>query len=166
MGGSDCEQIRSGWLAQPANASSSLVYVAVGIWLLWRSRAPDVRRAPLVSSGAALVAVGVGSFAFHGPQPGWAHVAHDGSALLLTLLLIADHISLLVRARMAVVLAAWKAAAPWMVLALAAYWAGRTASPLCSPSALWQPHAAWHALSAVGLGLAARVASASEYRFR
>ncbi|MCA1845327.1 MAG: ceramidase [Actinobacteria bacterium] len=66
MGGSDCEQIGSGWLAQPVNALSSLVYVAVGVWLLWRSRAPGVRRGPLVAGGAALLAVGVGGVAFHG----------------------------------------------------------------------------------------------------
>jgi hypothetical protein len=156
MGGSDCEQIRSGWVAQPANALSSLVYVVVGVWLLWRSRAPGVRRGPVVAGGVALVAVGVGSFAFHGPQPGWAHVAHDGSALLLAVLIIADHILLFARARTAVVLAAWKGAAAWMALALIAYWAGRTASPLCRPSAVWQWHAAWHALSAVAVGQAVR----------
>jgi hypothetical protein len=162
LGGADCERIRSGWLAQPANALSSLTYLAVGVWLLWRSRASEVRRGVLLASGVAMVAVGVGSFAYHGPQPGWAHPAHDASIVALALVLVVDHVRLLARASRrraagaaaAGVMAAWRPAAPWVVLALVAYWAGRTGSVLCSPPALWQPHAAWHALSALGLGLA------------
>ena len=42
---------------------------------------------------------------------------------------------------------------------LVAYVAGRSGSSLCHPASLLQPHAAWHVLSAVGLGLAV-VASA------
>jgi hypothetical protein len=50
--------------------------------------------------------------------------------------------------------AAWRAAAAWTAPALAVYWAGRTGSPLCRPASMFQPHAAWHALSAIALGLA------------
>src|SRR5207302_1354093 len=81
LGGSDCERLRSGWLAQPANAVSGPVY------------------------------------------------------------------------------AAGRASAAWMAPALVAYVAGRSGSSLCRPASLLQPHAAWHVLSAVGLGLAV-VASA------
>jgi len=35
-------------------------------------------RAPLAgAAGVALVAVGAGSFAYHGPEPSWAELAHD-----------------------------------------------------------------------------------------
>lgn len=164
LGGSDCEQLRAGWLAQPANAVSSLAYVVVGVWLLWRSRRPGVHRGVLVAGGLGLVAVGVGSLAYHGPQPGWAHVAHDGSIVWVALVLVGRSIRLTARAGVAAAVAAWKAAAPWLVVALAAYVAGRTGSPLCHPGSLWQPHAAWHGLSAVGLGSA--VVGSSRRRLR
>lgn len=154
LGGADCERIRSGWLAQPANAVSSLTFVAVGAWLLWRLRASGVRRGVLIAGGVAMIAVGVGSFAYHGPQPGWAHPAHNASILALALVMVGDHIRLLARTSVRNAVSAWRPAAPWIVPALLAYWAGRTGSRLCSPSTLWQPHAAWHALIALGLCLA------------
>lgn len=162
LGGADCERIRSGWLAQPANAVSSLTFVAVGAGLLWRSRPPVVRRGVLIAGGVTMIAVGVGSFAYHGPQPGWAHPAHNASILALALVMVGDHIRLLARASVrpaagsaaAGVMAAWRPAALWIVPASLAYWAGRTGSRLCSPSAVWQPHAAWHTLIALGLSVA------------
>jgi hypothetical protein len=155
LGGADCERIRSAWLAQPANAVSSLTYVTVGAWLLWRSRASGAGRGMLLATGAAMVAVGVGSFAYHGPQPGWAAAAHDGSIVVLALVLTGEHIRVLARAGVIAVLRAWRPAAGWIAVALVAYWAGRTGSRFCSPAAGWQPHAAWHALSAIGFGQAA-----------
>jgi hypothetical protein len=151
LAGSDCERLRSGWLAQPANAVSALAYVAVGVWLLWRSRRAGVRRGPLLAGAVAMVGVGVGSFAYHGPQPGWAPLAHDGSVVWLALVTIGTLLSH-PRATTEMAKAAWRAAAGWTALTLAAYLAGRTGSSLCQPAALWQPHAAWHVLSAVGLG--------------
>ena len=156
LGGADCERIRSGWLAQPANAVSSLAYVGVGVWLLWRARADGAHRGALLAAGAAMVGVGLGSFAYHGPQPGWASAAHDASIVALAVTLVSVHVWLLARARpqnTAVLLGAWKAAAPWFATALLAYWAGRTVSSLCRPTALWQYHAAWHILGALALGL-------------
>jgi len=209
LGGSDCERLGSGWLAQPANAISSLAYLAAGVWLLWRATRPGSARAMLVAAGAATVAVGVGSVAYHGPQPGWARTLHDGSVVWLALVVIGHNLWLLTRTSLpraalsavpslaafpllpgsgagfrfpgpAVVAAvlvagaalahptitpgarvAWRRSAVWMALALAAYVAGRTGSALCRPALLWQPHAAWHVLSAAGLlsavlGFAAR----------
>lgn len=156
LGGADCERLRSGWLAQPANAVSSLAYVGVGVWLLWRARSPGSHRGVLLAAGAAMVAVGLGSFAYHGPQPGWASAAHDASIVALAVTLVSVHVWLLPRARpqiAAVLPGSWRAAAPWIVTAVFAYWAGRTASSLCRPTALWQYHAAWHILGAVALGL-------------
>ena len=89
MGGSDCELLRDGWLAQPANAWSSAAFLVAGAYvLLQRRRAPREARARLLAGAVALALVAVGSAAFHGPQPSWADVAHDGSitALLVVLL--------------------------------------------------------------------------------
>jgi hypothetical protein len=152
LAGSDCEQLRGGWLAQPANALSSLAYVAVGIWLLWQSRRAGLDRRLLVVGGAAMVGVGLGSFGYHGPQPPGAAFLHNGSIWCLAIVLITGDLQRLVSTRR-VAWAAWRSAAPWMVPALAAYLAGRTGSVLCHPAAVWQPHAAWHVLSAMGLGL-------------
>jgi hypothetical protein len=98
LAGSDCERLRSGWLAQPANAVSSLAYVAVGVWLLWRCRRAGVHRGALLAGGVGMVGIGVGSVAYHGPQPGWAGLAHDGSVVGLALPIIGHNIWLLVRA--------------------------------------------------------------------
>ncbi len=43
MGGSDCEHIGQGLLAQPANTLSSLAYVLAGVLLLRRALAGRVR---------------------------------------------------------------------------------------------------------------------------
>ena len=70
FGHSDCERIVGAALAQPVLAVTSLAYVAAGMAVLcWAMRL----RAPLAgAAGVALVAVGAGSFAYHGPQPSWA----------------------------------------------------------------------------------------------
>jgi hypothetical protein len=151
LAGSDCEQLRSGLFAQPVNALSSFAYAAVGGWLVWRSRRAGFERRLLVAGGAAMVGVGIGSFGYHGPQPVGAAIVHNGSVWWLAVVLIARHIQLLAHTRR-VAWAAWRSAAPWMVPALAAYVAGRTASPLCDPATVLQFHAVWHVLSAVGLG--------------
>jgi hypothetical protein len=154
LAGSDCEQLRSGWLAQPANAISSFAFVAAGIWLISRSGRAGFDRRLLVVGGAAMAGVGLASFGYHGPQPVGAALAHNLSIAGLSLVLIARTIQLVGRARH-VVWAAWRPAAAWMVPALAAYAAGRAGSPLCHPATIWQLHAVWHVLSAVGLGVAA-----------
>ena len=68
FGHSDCERIVGTALAQPVLAVTSLAYVAAGMVVLcWAMRL----RAPLAgTAGVALVAVGAGSFAYHGPQLG------------------------------------------------------------------------------------------------
>ncbi len=78
MGGSDCEHIGHGLLAQPANTLSSVAYVLAGALLLWQTFAarPHVRTACAVYA-ATVIGVGVGSAAFHGPMPAWGHFAHD-----------------------------------------------------------------------------------------
>lgn len=159
MGGADCEGLRAGWLAQPANAISSLGYSAAGAWVIWRCRRLAAVRRSTIAGAGGLVAVGLGSVAYHGLRPGWATLAHDGAIAWLILVLVLHGITVLSgagsrRAGARALVSEWRAATPWMVAASAAYVAGRTGSPFCDPASLWQPHAAWHAFSAVGLGLA------------
>jgi hypothetical protein len=161
MGGADCEGLRPGSLAQPANAVSSLAFAAVGLWLLWRGRPEGAGRLWRTAGVGAFIAVGLGSFAYHGPQPHWASLAHDGTIVWLVAVLVAHALCVLRRSRagrgsLGALVAAWTPAALWMAPAVVAYMAGRTGSPLCDPASLWQPHALWHALSAVALGVAVR----------
>ena len=74
---SDCERCREGLVTQPANAASSLAYVAAGADLL---RGPDPDRA----FAWALIGVGVGSVAYHGPGGRAGRWLHD--ATLITML--------------------------------------------------------------------------------
>jgi hypothetical protein len=152
FGHSDCERIAGGALAQPVLAITSLAYVAAGIFVLcWATRL----RAPLAgAAGVALVAVGVGSFVYHGPQPSWAEVAHDWPIVAVGAVYAAG----LARSGRRQWRSAWAvAAAGIFALGLAAYAAGRSGSPLCRPDSLWQYHGAWHVLSAAAAGCAARV---------
>lgn len=149
---SDCERLRPGWLAQPVNALSSLAFVAVGVWLLGRHR----RRgdASVLVAAVGVVAVGIGSFAYHGPQPGWAGAAHDASVAVLAVAVGGQTVWFLARgATRAGVVAAWRAGLPWLVVGLIAWWAGTSDSPLCHPAAVWQPHAAWHLMAAMSLAV-------------
>jgi fucose 4-O-acetylase-like acetyltransferase len=150
FGHSDCERVVGAALAQPVLAVTSLGYVAAGMGVLgWAVRV----RAPLAgAAGVALVAVGAGSFAYHGPQPPWAERAHDWPIVAAALVYAAGLVWSLRRKRWST----WATAAGVFALGLAAYAAGRSGSPLCRPDSLWQYHGAWHVLSAAAAGWAAR----------
>ena len=150
FGHTDCERIVGGALAQPVLAVTSLVYVVAGVAVLvWAMR---VTASLAGAAGVALVAVGAGSFAYHGPQPSWAELAHDVPIVALGAVCVVGLVLSWRRQR----LSAWAVPAGVFALALAAYAAGRSGSPLCRPDSLWQYHGAWHVLSAVAAGLAAR----------
>ncbi|BBY16999.1 hypothetical protein [Mycolicibacterium litorale] len=150
LGHSDCERIADAVLAQPVLAVTSLAYVAAGVAVLWSA----VRwRRPLGwTAGVVLVAVGAGSFAFHGPQPSWAKPAHDLPIIAVGVV----YAVLLARSRRPQWRSVWAPAAGLLVVGLAAYAAGRSGSPLCRPDSVWQYHGAWHVLSAAAAGWAAR----------
>jgi len=150
FGHSDCERIVDTALAQPVLAVTSLGYVAAGLAVLrWAVRV----RAPLAgAAGVALVAVGAGSFAYHGLQPSWAERAHDWPIVALALVYVAG-LAWNARGQR---WSTWAIAAGVFALGLAAYAAGHTGSPLCRPDSLWQYHGAWHVLSATAAGWAAR----------
>jgi hypothetical protein len=159
LGRSDCEQIGTGWLAQPVNAVSSLAFVPAGVWVATQARGVrGWRRAELAGLGSALVANGVGSFAYHGPQPAWAGPAHDGPIVAVVGLLVVNEAGRragpvpapdAARARRAGRVALLTGAA-----ALVAYGLGRTGSPACRPASPFQWHAVWHGLGAVALAAA------------
>lgn len=150
MGGSDCEMLGDGWLAQPVNAWSSLAFgVAAVFVLVWSARSTAVERRWLAAGAVALALVAIGSFAYHGPQPSWGGPVHDGSIAVL-LVVVAATLTMHSSHR------GWSA---WMaagVLGLGglAWLVGRTDGVLCRPDSVFQWHAAWHVLAAMAAAIA------------
>lgn len=90
----DCEAVVGGWLEQPVNAWSSLAFVAIGAGIVATAGASDTReRANRVIFGGLLIATGIGSFLFHGPQPDSAQFLHDASFLAALFFLIAANVT-------------------------------------------------------------------------
>lgn len=92
IGESDCEELGDGLLAQPVNAVTSATYGLIGVWLIVRAwRGPRPTRWLQVVYALTLIVVGIGSIAFHGPQPGWAKLVHDAPiATALVFILLYD----------------------------------------------------------------------------
>ena len=83
----DCEALASGWLEQPVNAASSAAYLVAATWV-WRNTS---RRGRVFA--VLLIAVGVGSFAFHGPGGSLSRYVHD-VAIAATLVVVgATHVA-------------------------------------------------------------------------
>ena len=88
IGGSDCEALRDGLLAQPTNALTSAAYVVAGI-VVW-IRIPPQRRIGAGGVYAVLLGlVGIGSILYHGPQPPGSKFLHDAPIPMLLLLIAA-----------------------------------------------------------------------------
>lgn len=155
LGGSDCEQVRDAVLAQPAATVTSLAYVVVGVLLAWwwRGLPAGARGAPL-GYAALLGLTGLGSIAYHGPQPAGAGAMHDLPIVALLMLAVGVPVVRSLRGRQVLAIGS---RGPRVVAGLAAivagvaYLAGRTGSPLCEPESLLQPHGLWHVASAVTL---------------
>jgi hypothetical protein len=148
IGQSDCERVAGTFLAQPVLAITSLAYVTAGVAVLCCTMRG--RGALPLAAGVVLIAVGVGSFVYHGPQPPWAGPAHDWPIIALCAVCVAG-LSRSVRSQWRL----WTAAAGIFAVALVVYAAGRSGSPLCRPDSLWQFHGAWHVLTAVAAAFAA-----------
>ena len=149
IGRSDCERIVDGALAQPVLALTSMAYVLAGVAVaIWAMRV----RAPLAAViGAGLAAVGAGSFVYHGPQPSWAGPAHDWPIVVVGAICVVG----VVRSGIRGDWSRWVVPTVLFAVALAAYAAGRSGSPLCRPDSLWQFHGAWHVLTAAAAVAAA-----------
>jgi hypothetical protein len=77
-GDTDCESLHDGWLLQPVNAVSSLVFSVAGIAVMaWARRTDGHERMLRTVFGAAMIATGVGSFLFHGFDSSLAQFLHD-----------------------------------------------------------------------------------------
>lgn len=86
---SDCERCRPGLVTQPVNTVSSLAYVVAGAASLAEARRRPTGTAPGTRAvGWALVAVGLGSVAYHGPGGVVGRWAHDASLLAMTGLVV------------------------------------------------------------------------------
>jgi hypothetical protein len=151
LGAGDCERLHDALIAQPVNTASALAYVAVGVWLAGRGLRRDHRG--MAVFGLAVAACGVGSVDYHGPGSPAARLLHDGSLYLVAGVVGLHEVARRVgraglppdgRVTYRIALASAAAGA-------ACWWAGRTASPLCDPGSLLQPHAAWHLLGAGAL---------------
>ena len=131
FGHSDCERIVGAVLAQPVLAITSLAYVAAGMAVVfWAVRVTGLLAGV---AGVTLMAVGVGSFAYHGLQPSWADLAHDWPIVAAGAVYAAG----LARSARRQRRSAWMTAAGIFALGLAAYVAGTSGSPLCRPTACW-----------------------------
>lgn len=98
IGASDCEELGDGWFVQPVNALSSFSYVAVGAIVVGHALRRGRATVDTWVFGALLAAIGLGSVAFHGPQPTGARLMHD-LPILLTVIYVAASDLALVRDR-------------------------------------------------------------------
>jgi hypothetical protein len=152
LGGSDCERLRPGLVAQPVNTVTSLGYALAGGIVLATARGRGGRptRAELAYSGL-LGLVGLGSVAFHGPQPPGARLMHDAPIPVLLLAAVATPAARVRRGAPA--LPGWSqrrgaVLVGLSVAAASAYLGGRTDARTCDPDSVVQLHGAWHLLSA------------------
>jgi hypothetical protein len=160
LGAGDCERLHDGLIAQPVNTASALAYVAVGAWLAGRGLRGDAGGLPgrsqgrIVAFGLAVAAAGVGSVDYHGPSSPAARWVHDGGLYAVVGYVAWTELTRRVGgARMpAGRRRPYRLALAAAAIGAACWWAGRSASPLCDPDSLLQPHAAWHVLGAAALG--------------
>jgi hypothetical protein len=155
LGAGDCERLHGGLVAQPVNTASALAYVAVGAWLIGRGLRSGAGpgRPATVGFGLAVAAAGVGSVDYHGPGSSAARLLHDGGLYAVVgFVAVAEVARRLRRGRLAPSRrAAYRAALAAAAAGAACWWLGRTASPVCDPDSLLQPHAVWHLLAAAAL---------------
>jgi hypothetical protein len=132
------------------NAITSLSFVLAGGWLIARALRGSQRRVEPLVFGASVIATGVGSYLYHGPQPPQADAAHDATILVL----LSQVVLLEGRDRLGRRPAepkSFRLAVTSMGIAAVFFALGRTSSPLCDPDSPVQFHGAWHVLVALSL---------------
>ncbi|MBM3663841.1 MAG: hypothetical protein FJW94_13385 [Actinobacteria bacterium] len=152
LGAADCELLRAGQIAQPVNAASSAVLALIGVWLILRAQRITSGRWAAAAFGVVTLLAGLGSIDYHGVQSSVAQWTHDGGAALLIAAAVGVPLWRLVQRRAAV--PGWSrlrgvALLGSSVVALAAYWAGRSTALLCNPDSLLQLHGLWHMMIGV-----------------
>jgi hypothetical protein len=139
---SDCERIRPGLIGQPANAASSLAFIAAAVPIWARA---DGARKSWRWVAAALAFEGVGSVAYHGPGGRIAKFVHDVGLLLIGLAFarVARDDPGSLRPRPSTTALA--------LAAVALHTLSRTGGPLCSCDSRLQGHAVFHVLAAAAI---------------
>jgi hypothetical protein len=150
LGASDCERVGTGLLAQPVNAMTSLGFVLAGGLLVARALRAPQRQLELLLFGASVVATGLGSVLYHGPQPANAQAVHDLSIIAVASQVAFYEVRYRLRGR-PVEAKAGRVALVSIAIGLAAFALGRTSSPLCDPDSPVQLHGVWHLLAALSL---------------
>ena len=90
LGCSDCERIRPGFLRQPVNALSSLLYLGAAAGIVAEAQhRPAAERTRMRRFAIAVALNGVGSFAYHGPGGRGARWSHDVGVVSSLLLMAA-----------------------------------------------------------------------------
>jgi len=88
LGDSDCEFVDAGFLVQPMNAVSSLAYSVVGAAIVvWAFSVSGHDRRVRIVFGSLMIATGIGSVMFHGPQGLGSQFVHDITFLTALLFL-------------------------------------------------------------------------------
>jgi hypothetical protein len=157
LGEGDCEEISGALLNQPTNALSSVAFVVCGTWLLARLRSLDGgQRRTAGAYGALVLANGLGSLAYHGPQFAGAEILHDLPAMGLLVMGVGVPLMRWRSGRTPLPGYSWsRMLAIGVVSAIAgsAYFLGRSSGPLCDPASWAQPHGLWHLGAAILMGL-------------
>jgi hypothetical protein len=100
--------------------------------------------------GASVVATGLGSVLYHGPQPSHANTVHDLSIIAVASQVAYYEVRYRLRGRPAEA-NSFRVALASFGIGAAAFVLGRTSSPLCDTDSPVQLHGAWHLLVALSL---------------
>ena len=95
LGASDCERLGDDFLVQPVNALSSFSYVVVGVAIAVVARRRRMLDARTTVFAVTLAGVGLGSVAFHGPQPPESRLMHDLPIVVALLFMVLQGLCLL-----------------------------------------------------------------------
>jgi hypothetical protein len=113
MGETDCEAFDAGWLVQPVNALSSLAFTVVGIAMVgWVRAASGPERLVRWGFIVGMVATGIGSFLYHGPQTSGSQFSHDITFLVTVVILAIANLGAGLR---------WSPSTVWTVIAVLSF---------------------------------------------